>query len=412
MGFALPSRWFTLPTKKAKVDAHRLHASRPTKGNWLSKTKAKIKQKSFLNYFSLTFHQLKTFEFHAPLYHIGIKTQDKLEMIMMNKLIEEFPHQLLKALKIGEQVQLRKHTAPIHHILVIGMGGSGIGANFVADFTKDSRMIPMLISKGYETPPFIAENSLVICSSYSGNTEETLTGLSYALSKGAKIVCISSAGRLINLAKEEGLDYIQMPNSEAPPRACLGYSLVQQIFILKHFNQATQEHLEQIKKAAYLIQKEEKSMKIRANRIARFLVGKFPIIYTTERTPSVAVRLRQQLNENAKILCSHHTIPEMNHNELVGWRKQPVKFAVLLLRTKNDYYKNELRAQISKKIISNFTDTLIDVVAKGESLIEQSLYLVNLSDWISWELSKLRQVDSIEVKVIDQLKSELAKVHS
>ena len=153
-------------------------------------------------------------------------------------------------------------------------------------------------------------------------------------------------------------------------------------------------------------------MKIRANRIARFLVGKFPIIYTTERTPSVAVRLRQQLNENAKILCSHHTIPEMNHNELVGWRKQPVKFAVLLLRTKNDYYKNELRAQISKKIISNFTDTLIDVVAKGESLIEQSLYLVNLSDWISWELSKLRQVDSIEVKVIDQLKSELAKVHS
>ncbi|MCH2044372.1 MAG: bifunctional phosphoglucose/phosphomannose isomerase [Saprospiraceae bacterium] len=329
---------------------------------------------------------------------------------MMNNYIKEFPQQLLEAIKIGEQAKFNKHHTAIHHILVIGMGGSGIGANFAKDFTEDTRTVPMLTHKGYETPKYINEHSLVICSSYSGNTEETLTGFEFALSKGAKVVCISSGGQLIELAKQHGLDYIQVPNFGAPPRACLGYSVVQQLFILKFFGHANQQHIEDLKRAAYMIGEEEENTKIRANRIARFLVGKFPILYTTERTPSVAVRLRQQLNENAKILCSHHIIPEMNHNELVGWRKQPVDFAVLLLRTKDDHPRNSVRAKINKEIIGNFTNTVIDVSAKGDSLIEQSLYFVSLGDWISWEVSQLRQVDAMEVKVIDHLKGELAKV--
>ena len=116
------------------------------------------------------------------------------------------------------------------------------------------------------------------------------------------------------------------------------------------------------------------------------------------------------MNENSKQHASCNLIPEMNHNELVGWRKQPVDFAVLLLRTKDDHPRNSVRAKINKEIIGNFTNTVIDVSAKGDSLIEQSLYFVSLGDWISWEVSQLRQVDAMEVKVIDHLKGELAKV--
>ena len=125
---------------------------------------------------------------------------------------------------------------------------------------------------------------------------------------------------------------------------------------------------------------------------------------------AVVVRLRQQLNENGKILCSHHIVPEMNHNALVGWRKQPGDFAVLLFRSKDDHPRNQARFDINKEIIGNFTNTIIEFFMKGDSLIEQALYGVHFGDWLSWEVSLLREVDAVEVKVIDYLKSELAAV--
>jgi glucose/mannose-6-phosphate isomerase len=125
---------------------------------------------------------------------------------------------------------------------------------------------------------------------------------------------------------------------------------------------------------------------------------------------AVAVRLRQQLNENSKILALHHIIPEMNHNELVGWRKQAGSFAVLIFRSKDDHPQNQARIEINKEIIGHYTDTVIEIYTKGESLIEQALYSVHLSDWLSWELAQLRQVDATEVKVIDYLKSQLALI--
>jgi len=125
---------------------------------------------------------------------------------------------------------------------------------------------------------------------------------------------------------------------------------------------------------------------------------------------AVAVRLRQQLNENSKILCWHHVVPEMNHNELVGWRKENNDLAVIYLRNDDDYQRNQVRININKEIISSYTNTIIEIDSKGASLIERAIYLVHLSDWISFHLATLRGVDPVEIKVIDYLKGELGKV--
>ena len=120
--------------------------------------------------------------------------------------------------------------------------------------------------------------------------------------------------------------------------------------------------------------------------------------------------MRQQINENAKALCWHHVLPEMNHNELVGWAGGSKNNAVIMLRTDFDNSRTSVRMDVCKKIISQHTDTYFEIYAKGESRIGQALYLILFGDWLSVYLSELYNVDSIEVKVIDYLKSELAKV--
>ncbi|MBL7774775.1 MAG: bifunctional phosphoglucose/phosphomannose isomerase, partial [Saprospiraceae bacterium] len=124
---------------------------------------------------------------------------------------------------------------------------------------------------------------------------------------------------------------------------------------------------------------------------------------------AVALRWRQQINENAKMLCWHHVVPEMNHNELVGWRDQRPDIAAVWLRNRNDLPRNILRMNINKEIIEHFAGSSIEVYSKGKSLAEQVFYLTHLGDWLSFYLAELRQVDPVEIKVIDFLKNELAQ---
>lgn len=330
---------------------------------------------------------------------------------MMNTLIEKFPAQLSEALEIGQQANLNAHTEPIHKVYVAGLGGSGIGGNFVAEFIRQECKIPYNIGKGYTIPAHVDKNTLAIASSYSGNTEETLTSFEEIRKSGAKIVVISSGGKLIDMAEKEGYDYIKLPGDWPSPRACLGFSLVQQLFVLNKLGFISEKSIASIKASIDLIKYNQEEIKTEAKSIARKLHNKIPIIYTTDRMESVAMRLRQQINENAKTLCWHHVIPEMNHNELVGWKDKNDVFAVLYLRNADDYNRNQVRMDINKKIISQLTSNVYEVFSKGKNLIERSMYFVNLGDWISWYLAELRGVDSIEVNVIDYLKSELAKVN-
>jgi len=316
---------------------------------------------------------------------------------MMDKLIERFPSQLAEALDIGQAATINPHDKALHKVFVAGLGGSGIGGDFVAELIKDECPIPYLVSKGYDTPAYIDEHTLVIISSYSGNTEETLHAMGQIMDKGAKVVCIASGGKVLATAKEKGFDYIQVPGDWPSPRACLGYSLVQQLFVLEKLGFITDKTTKAIKSSIDLLKYDQDSIKADAKIIAQKLYGKTPIIYTTDRMESVAVRLRQQINENGKLLCWHHVIPEMNHNELVGWKDQRPDVAVLYLRNKDDFKRNAIRIDINKDIIGKLCPTVLEVYSKGQSLPEKMMYFVHFGDWVSWYMSELHGVDSIEV---------------
>jgi len=330
--------------------------------------------------------------------------------IMMDELIKKFPAQLKEAIAIGENAEIEEPTTDIRNVYVAGLGGSGIGANFVSEFISAECPVPFTIGKGYSIPASVNEHTLAIVSSYSGNTEETLASFHAMEKTGAMIVVISSGGKLIQLAKEKSYDYIQLPGDWPSPRACLGFSMVQQLFILHKLQLIGDNFINHLKAGRELLNFDQEDISKLAQGIARQLHNKIPIIYTTDRMESVAIRLRQQINENSKMLCWHHVIPEMNHNELVGWNQHNKNLAVLFLRNDDDLKKNKVRIDINKKIIAKYSDTIVEVYSKGNTLIEKAIYFVHLGDWISWHLSVLNEVDASEIKVIDYLKSELEKV--
>ena len=330
---------------------------------------------------------------------------------MMDQLIERYPAQLIEAMEIGENATILPYDQEINMVYVAGLGGSGIGGDFVAELIRDECKIPYLVGKSYSVPAYLNENTLAIISSYSGNTEETLEALKGIEASGAKVVIVSGGGKLIAIAKEKGYDHIIVPGNWPSPRACLGFSFVQQLYIMNKLGFIGDGFKKELKASIDLLKFDVDSIKEEALKIAKQMFGTIPILYTTDRMESVAVRLRQQINENAKMLCWHHVIPEMNHNELVGWKSHDKRVSVLFMRNKDDYARNATRMDINNKIISELCDTVIETYSKGQSLIEKNMYFVHLGDWISWYLSDMRKVDSIEVDVIDYLKGELAKMN-
>lgn len=327
----------------------------------------------------------------------------------MKTLVKKFTNQLQEALSIGEKFQIPNPKPQIQNVLVTGLGGSGIGGTIVAELVSAQATVPINVNKDYFLPDYVDENTLVIVSSYSGNTEETLNALEIALQKKAKIVCVTSGGKVLEIAKKNNFPHIVIP-SGMPPRACFGYSFTQLFFILHTCNIISDDFKKQLNDAVSLLNKEEENIQTEAKRIAEKLFKKIPIVYAAAGFEGVAIRFRQQINENGKMLCWHHVIPEMNHNELVGWTEKNENLAVVILRNATDYSRTQTRIAINKEIISKYTSTLLEIYSKGNSTIERVLYLIHLCDWVSVFLAELKQIDATEVNVINYLKDSLAKI--
>lgn len=326
----------------------------------------------------------------------------------MRQLVSNFSNQLREALSIGESAKLNSRSKNFKNVLITGLGGSGIGGTIISELIADRVAIPVLINKDYHIPNFVNEDTLVIASSFSGNTEETLNAFEIAKSKGAELACISSGGALLDIAKAQSLNYIQLPTGKSP-RAMLSYSLTQLFVLFEHYGLIDNFYVEEINNTIQLIDREEESIVAEAEKITALIHDKIPIIYATQGFEGMAIRFRQQINENAKMLCWHHIIPEMNHNELVGWTEKNESLAVLFFRNESDFKKNQQRIEITKTVVSKYTPHIIEIWSKGNTAIQNTLYFIHLCDWVSVLLSDTRKVDPIEVRVIDYLKGELAK---
>ena len=327
----------------------------------------------------------------------------------MNDYINDFSNHIREAIEIANNTTLRTYNKEIRNILICGLGGSGIGGAIVTDIISSKVNIPIAATKDYSIPNFVNEYTLVIANSYSGNTEETLYALEKCQARGAEIAVITSGGKLKTIAEKNNYNKITIPGNQ-PPRAMFGYAFTELFFMLNHYGIIDDSFKADFDKAITLIDTEKTDIQKQAMDLAKKMYKQTPVIYVANGFEGVAVRFRQQLNENSKMLCWHNVVPEMNHNELLGWRTNVDNLAVVYFRNKCDYDRNQIRMDINKKVISKFTNNITEIWSKGDSLIENSLYHISLGDWVSWYLSEMNNVDAIEIDVIEFLKGELAKI--
>jgi glucose/mannose-6-phosphate isomerase len=334
-------------------------------------------------------------------------------MSATKKYIEGFTRQLADALKMGQTVDLHRPGSDTRNIVIAGMGASGIGANLVESLTFGRVPIPITVCKSYNLPQFVSPHTLFIACSYSGNTEETVAALNKALLKRASVIVVASGGKLLEMAKEYNLFYIQLPAGSESPRAMLGYNIIALLFVLYHTNLIGAAFIKETENAIEHLDRGEKAIQVEAELVSKKLKGKLPMIYCDARLQPIATRFQQQLNENAKQLAHVNIFPEMNHNELAGWRYpeslMPMLQAVYLY-SDHDHERVEKRMEICRDIFEKKSNPIIDIIGEGASLLEQFYYLIHLTDWISYFMAKENGIEPDPMETLMFLKTELDKI--
>jgi glucose/mannose-6-phosphate isomerase len=334
----------------------------------------------------------------------------------MRALLTGFPHQAEDAVRIGREAALVPLKGKPSAILVSGLGGSAIGGDLLRSYLGDQLDIPFVVNRNYTLPKFAGPSTLVVISSYSGGTEETIASYHEAMKRKAQIACFTSGGEIASLARKNKQTLVLLPRGY-PPRAALGYSFFPMLLALSRYriipsqDAAIRETVALLKKLS--VRYRLTGQKNQALELARQLYNRIPVIYSSaDRLDAVNVRWRGQIAENAKTLAFGNVFPEMNHNELVGWkvlRRVMEELAVVYLRDREDHPRVALRMEIARGIIGEFASRIIDVRSEGKSRLARTFSLVHLGDWVSFYLAMLNGVDPTPVNVIDYLKRQLDK---
>lgn len=343
----------------------------------------------------------------------------KLDASNMLRLISDFPDQCREANEIGKEIRISKPDRKFDNIVFAGLGGSAIGADVATAYLQNELKIPSVVSRNYTLPDFVEKNTLLFCSSYSGNTEETLSSFKDGLKRGAFIITMGSGGKLKESALKNNLTHIDMPKG-IPPRTALGYMSITVLAILARLGFITtkDKEIEDVYSVLVELRDKELGMEIPlksnlAKKLASSLYGKLAVIYgTSDSTEAVGIRWRSQIAENSKALTSSHVLPEMNHNEIVGWvfPKDILKdVKVIILRDKNDHPRTQKRIEISKDIIKKSGAEIFEVERKTGGFLARIFSLIYIGDFVSFYLAILNNIDPAPVKQIDYLKTELVK---
>lgn len=337
----------------------------------------------------------------------------------MLDLILGFPEQCETAAEIGAEYAPsspleRKPTS----IIIAGLGGSAIAGDMVGSLVRDEINCPWETVRDYDIPNYVDKNTLVIAESYSGNTEETLSAYGQAMECGARVVCISSGGKLAELACANGNDLVTIPSGQ-PPRSATGYMLIPMFYVLEKlgvisgWTSRMVGAIELIKSLRSRISPEVPIDENDAKTLARELYGRIPLLYGAAGYIGVlAVRWKGQLNENSKVHAFSNVFPELNHNEILGWERanlQSEDFAVVILRDPADTSRIADRITITRSLIPKGYP-VHDVPLQGNNDLERLLWGMHLGDFASGYLAILNRVDPFKMEGIEFLKAELAKM--
>ena len=300
----------------------------------------------------------------------------------------DFPLQVENAVRIATKAPLALNTAGITSIVLTGMGGSAIGGDLVRSYLSGELKVPFAVNRSYTLPAFVNRKTLIVVSSYSGDTEETLSSYRDAIRRKAKVLCITTGGEVERLARKHNHPCIKVP-SGLQPRAALGYSFFPLLIALARlgFIQAQQRDIKEtisgLKFRSQIYRDPASSGNLPLN-VAKHLHGRLPIFYSaSDHLDAVNVRWRGQTSENAKQLSFGNVLPEMNHNEIVGWKVNQgsmKKMTVVFLRDRGTHPRVQLREEITKKIIKSYASDVLEVWSEGRSLLARTISLVYIND--------------------------------
>ena len=343
------------------------------------------------------------------------KTIDPDDML---GLVESLPSQCREAERIARSMPMPHWPLP-RHVVVLGMGGSAIGGDLVRALSTSTAGVPIAVNRDYDIPNYIDKESLVVASSYSGNTEETLAGYAQAKKRDAHIIAITTGGELGRLAAADGFPVIRIPGGISP-RAALGYSFVPLLVMLERLG-ILPSQAEALAETVAVLEAE----KVRygrtsaleqnpAKQLAAALVDKVPLILGSQSWKGMAAyRWKCQFNENSKVPAFWNVFPELNHNETVGWEFPPAvtkMFYVVVLRDSADNSRVNRRIEVTKAIMAPRIAGGSEFWAEGKSSVARLLSLIYPGDFASVYLAYLHGADPTPVAVIDHLKKEMALV--
>jgi glucose/mannose-6-phosphate isomerase len=346
-----------------------------------------------------------------------IQVYKRLDPANMREHLHGLPQQCCAAWDKAKEFQLPKDYANIDKVVILGMGGSAIGGDLVRSLLLSKKKPIIFVSRDYDLPAFVDDRTLVIASSYSGNTEETLSAFSQALKKRCKKLAMTTGGKLRAMAEDARvpvflIDYV------AQPRAALGYSFMPLIAFLQRLGLAENKTAEveaMIQDLERLLAELKETVPTGSNpakQLAARLHGKIAAIYGAGILSQVAHRWKTQINENSKAWAFYETFSELNHNAVVGYQfpqELASKMYVVLLRCPSLHPRTLIRYQVTGELLEQSGIIHETIDSRGKSELSQMMGLIYLGDWVSYYLAMLNEIDPTPVKAIDYLKKRLSQ---
>src|SRR4030042_512258 len=340
----------------------------------------------------------------------------RLDPANMLEPLHGLPQQCRTAWRRAKDFNLPQNYAAIDKVVVLGMGGSAIGGSLLRNLASRLTKPVIFVTRDYDLPAFIDDRTLFIASSYSGNTEETLSAFSQAVKSKCKKLAMTTGGKLKTLAEEAKVPVFLIDHA-SQPRAALGYSFIPLIAFLQKLGflkDKTTEVEAMIQDLERLLEELHATVPKKSNpakQLSAKLQGKIAVIYGAGILSAVARRWKTQINENSKAWAFHETFPELNHNAVIGYHF-PTELAsrvyVVLLRCPSLHPRTLIRYQVTSELLKqkDISHETIDSQDKGE--LSQMMSLIYLGDWVSYYLAVLYETDPTPVKAIDYLKKRLS----
>lgn len=332
--------------------------------------------------------------------------KDNVDTSNMHKVIMDAPDQLEKGLSLAKNTKIEGNVS---NIIICGIGGSALPADILISLNKTN--IPIYIHRDYNLPSTAGENSLIVCISYSGNTEETISALKEAIAKKLKIIGFSSGGEIESICNKNNILFTKIP-SGIQPRCATGYifsSLIKVLMnsgIIEDISSEIMQTIQTLKEINVSLEKE-------GEKLAKKILKKIPVVYSSNNLKELARIWKIKFNENSKIPAFYNYFPELNHNEMVGYsglKKLGAKnFHIIILQDTTDHPRILKRMQLTSNVIKKSGAKVEIIHIRDGSFLLKIFSTLLLGDWTSYHLALLQNIDPTPVKIVEEFKEQLKK---